>query len=258
MSNMGGLRKHMKITHATFLISCLAIAGIFPLSGFFSKDEILSATFEHSAILGIVMSFTAGLTAFYMFRLYYRIFWGEASHHEHTPHESPILMTFPLIFLSIFTVFSGVAGYFFFGHLVSADGQIYHIHLNLQVAITSTIIALIGIGIATWMYAKPKVIADKIAAAVPGFYRAASNRFYIDNIYIFITKKVIFGCVSTPIAWFDRHVIDGTMNGLATATNWSSERIKGLQSGRVQQYALVFLWATLILTFVVLLAIAKR
>ncbi|MDR2824819.1 MAG: NADH-quinone oxidoreductase subunit L [Prevotellaceae bacterium] len=257
MSAMGGLRKYMPITHITFAIFCLAIAGIPLFSGFWSKDEILTAAFEKNIWVGITMSFTAGLTAFYMFRLYYNIFWGKKHevHHEHIPHESPISMTFPLIFFAVVTL---TAGWLPFGKFVTADGQPYTIHLNTQIAIMSVLIALVGIGIASFMYLKPKALPDKIAEKVPNFYRAASNRFYIDNIYLFITKKVIFRCVSTPIAWFDRHVIDGAMNGLATVSNSASVKIKGLQSGRVQQYALVFLWGVIIATIVALITLAKR
>ena len=98
MSAMGGLRKYMPITHWTFLIACLAIAGIPPFSGFFSKDEILAACFQYSPAMGWVMTVIAAMTAFYMFRLYYGIFWGKENkelHAHHTPHESPLAMTFP-------------------------------------------------------------------------------------------------------------------------------------------------------------------
>jgi NADH-quinone oxidoreductase subunit L len=253
---MGGLRKYMPITHITFAIFCLAIAGIPLFSGFWSKDEILTAAFERNIWVGITMSFTAGLTAFYMFRLYYTIFWGKKyeSQHRHTPHESPISMTFPLIFFSVVTL---AVGWLPFGKFVTADGQSYEIHLNTKVAVMSVLTAFAGISIATVMYLKPKALADKIAAAVPNFYRAASNRFYIDNVYLFITRKVIFLCVSASIAWFDRHIIDGTMNRLATISNRLSEKIKVWQSGRVQQYALVFLWGTLIAAFIMILVVLK-
>ncbi|MCL1867902.1 MAG: NADH-quinone oxidoreductase subunit L [Paludibacter sp.] len=256
MKDMGGLRKYMKITHFTFLIFCLAIAGIPPFSGFFSKDEILAAAFDKNIWVGIIMSFTAGLTAFYMFRLYFNIFWGKEYkvEHGHTPHESPFSMAFPLVFFAVITIF---AGFIPFGEFVSADGQPYHIHLNWTVAAISIAIAVIGIAIATIMYMKPKTLPQKFAAAFPSLYRAASNRFYIDNIYIFITKKIIFRNVSTPIAWFDRHVIDGAMNGLATVSNYSSEKIKGLQSGRIQQYALVFIWGVIIATIIGMIVLAK-
>ena len=103
MSAMGGLRKYMPLTHATFLVACLAIAGIWPFSGFFSKDEILTACFAFSPVMGWVMTAIAGLTAFYMFRLYYGIFWGRENrelHAAHTPHEAPVTMTLPLLVLA--------------------------------------------------------------------------------------------------------------------------------------------------------------
>lgn len=110
MSAMGGLRKYMPITHWTFLIACLAIAGIPPFSGFFSKDEILAACFQYSPVMGWVMTVIAAMTAFYMFRLYYGIFWGKENkelHAHHTPHESPLAMTFPLMFLAVVTCGAG-------------------------------------------------------------------------------------------------------------------------------------------------------
>jgi NADH-quinone oxidoreductase subunit L len=256
MEKMGGLRKYMKITHITFLIFCLAIAGIPPFSGFFSKDEILAAAFEKNIWVGITMCLTAGLTAFYMFRLYFNIFWGKEYkvEHGHKPHESPFTMAFPLVFFAIITVF---AGFIPFGEFVSADGQPYHIHIDKMVATVSIVIAVIGIGIATLMYAKPTSFPKKIANTLPILYKASVNRFYIDNIYTFVTKKIIFRCISTPIAWFDRHVIDGAMNGLAYISNRSSEGIKGWQSGRIQQYALVFLFGTLIIAMIMLLVVLR-
>src|SRR5574344_3153136 len=109
---MGGLHKYMKITHITFLIACFAISGIPPFSGFFSKDEILSACFEFNPIMGWIMTAIAAMTAFYMFRLYYGIFWGKENvehHTEHKPHEAPASMTVPLIILSVVTTFVGFA-----------------------------------------------------------------------------------------------------------------------------------------------------
>ena len=106
---MGGLRKYMPITHITFLIACLAIAGIPPFSGFFSKDEILAACFQFSPVMGWIMTVIAAMTAFYMFRLYYGIFWGKdnSKQSSHTPHESPTAMTIPLIFLALVTCGAG-------------------------------------------------------------------------------------------------------------------------------------------------------
>ncbi|MDR1742935.1 MAG: NADH-quinone oxidoreductase subunit L [Dysgonamonadaceae bacterium] len=248
MKDMGGLRKYMRVTHFTFLIACLAIAGIPPFSGFFSKDEILVATFMFSPVMGYLMTFIAGLTAFYMFRLYYNIFWAKpcelkAGHdgHVHTPHEAPAVMTVPLVILAALTC---VVGYIVpFGKFISSDGSAYHIHIDLKVAVTSIVVAVIGIGIARVMYrGASRKIADGLERNFGLLYRAAVKRFYIDEIYQFITHKIIFALISKPVAWFDRHVVDAFFDGLAWIAHVAAAKIKGLQSGNVQSYAVVFLW----------------
>ena len=255
MQTMGGLRKYMPITHITFLIACLAISGIPPFSGFFSKDEILTACFQFSPVMGWIMTIIAGMTAFYMFRLYYGIFWGtenKALHAEHVPHESPLTMTFPLMFLAAVTCFCGWI--FPFGHFISSDGQAYDIHLDGQVAVTSIIVALIAIALATWMYARDRQpVADMLAKRFATLHKAAYKRFYMDEIWLFITKKIIFRCVSTPIAWFDRHVIDQFMNFLAWSTNALGETLQPIQSGKVQTYTMWFLGGIIVLTLTLLL-----
>lgn len=248
MSAMGGLRKYMPITHITFLIACLAISGIPPFSGFFSKDEILTAAFAYMPAMGWIMTAIAAMTAFYMFRLYYGIFWGTENvelHAKHTPHEAPLTMTFPLIFLAVVTC---VAGFIPFGHFVSADGQIYDIHLDWNVAGTSIIIAVASIFLATYMYiGKQQPKADALAEKFAGLHRWAYKRFYLDEVYQYVTHRIIFGHVSKPIAWFDRHIVDGFFNFLAWGTHALSFRIRGFQSGSVQKYAFVFLFGTLVL-----------
>lgn len=250
MSHMGGLRKYLPVTHITFLVACLAISGIPPFSGFFSKDEILAATFMFSPVLGVVMSFIAALTAFYMFRLYYNIFWGKESAHEHTPHEAPKSMTLPLVFLAVVTLF---AGFIPFGKFVSSNGMEYIIHLDWTVAGTSIVVAVASIALATWFYKGSNPVPDRLATTFSGLHRAAYRRFYMDELYLFITKRIIFNCVSRPIAWFDRHVIDGSLNGLANVTQRLSYSIRGLQSGQIQQYAYVILFGSLLILVVVLL-----
>ena len=244
---MGGLRKYMPITHITFLIGCLAIAGIPPFAGFFSKDEILVAAFENSMLWGLWMTAVAGLTAFYMFRLYYRIFWWNTPDYEkhgHVPHDAPWTMTLPLIILATVSI---VAGFIPFGELVTWNREVYHIHLNWTVATTSVVVAVVAILIATVMYRKENAISDKIANSVKGLWTAAYNRFYFDELYLFITHKIIFNLVSRPIAWFDRHIIDGTMDMFATIAHKASGAIKGLQSGSIQVYVLVYLLGALLL-----------
>ena len=255
MSAMGGLRKYMPITHITFLIACLAISGIPPFSGFFSKDEILTAAFAYMPAMGWIMTAIAAMTAFYMFRLYFGIFWGTENkqlHAEHTPHEAPLTMTFPLMFLAVVTC---VAGFIPFGHFVSADGQAYDIHLDWNVAGTSIIIAVASIFLATYMYMgerQPK--ADALAEKFGKLHRWAYKRFYMDEVYQYITHRIIFAHISKPIAWFDRHIIDGFFNFLAWGANALSMRIRGLQGGSVQAYAYVYLLGLLIVLAIAALA----
>lgn len=254
MSAMGGLRKYMPITHITFLISCLAIAGIPGLSGFFSKDEIITACFHYSPVLGWWMTLVAAMTAFYMFRLYYGIFWGKDNSEQyahHTPHESPWTMTLPLIILSVITVF---AGWMPFGHFISATGTAYDIHLDSSVAITSSVIAVLSIALATYIYAgKKQPVADKMQAALPRLHQWAYKRFYMDEVYQFVTHRIIFRYISRPIAWFDRHIIDGFFDFLAWGTQRLSLCIRGLQNGSVQTYAFVFFLGTLVLLLIMIL-----
>ena len=245
MKDMGGLRKYMPLTHWTFLIACLAIAGIPPFSGFVSKDEILTAVYHFNTGMGIWMTVTAGLTAFYMFRLYYNIFWGKEHKHAHTPHESPLSMTLPLMFLGLITI---VGGFIPFGKLVTADRADYTIHLDMMIATISVVVAVIAILFATYLYRKPSNVPTQMANKVRRLYIAAYHRFYIDEVYMFITKKIIFNGISRPIAWFDRHVVDGTMNGMASVTDWTSIKIRRFQSGSVQWYAYVFLVGVLTIT----------
>ena len=253
MSAMGGLRKYMPITHITFLIACLAIAGIPPFSGFFSKDEILAACFQFSPVMGWIMTVIAAMTAFYMFRLYYGIFWGKdnSKQSSHTPHESPTAMTIPLIFLALVTC---GAGFIPFGHFISSNGESYTIHLDWTVAGTSIVIALLSIALATYIFKGSKQpVADSLQRRFSGLWTAAYHRFYIDEVYQFITHKIIFRCISKPIAWFDRHVIDGTFDFIAWAANAASDSIRGFQSGQIQQYTYVFLCGALALILLLIL-----
>ncbi|MDD7258419.1 MAG: NADH-quinone oxidoreductase subunit L [Prevotellaceae bacterium] len=255
---MGGLRKYMPITHATFLISCLAIAGIPPFSGFFSKDEILVACYNFHPVMGAVMSGIAVMTAFYMFRLYYVIFWGKSYYESHVnegakkPHEAPLTMTVPLVILSFITCTVFLWG-FNAGTLVSANGIAFHSHINWPVAITSTVLALCAIAVATWMYKGEETpFADMLAKKMPRLHRAAYKRFYMDEIWMFITHKIIFRFISTPIAWFDRHVIDGTFDFLAWGANEAGESLRPWQSGDVRRYAIWFLTGTVALSLMLL------
>jgi NADH-quinone oxidoreductase subunit L len=247
ITGMGNLRKYLPVTHITFLIACLTIAGIPPFSGFFSKDEILAAAFHNNKLLFAIEYIVAGLTAFYMFRLYYGIFWGKNTHYHHTPHEAPKVMTIPLMILAFGSVF---AGFLPFHNLVTSDGLGFESHIDWMIAIPSVLIGVLGIVIATVMYKKETAIPDQVAGTFKHLYKWAHRKFYMDEVYLFVTRKIIYRYISEPIAWFDRHVIDGTMNGIAGIIQFASYAIKGFQSGRLQQYAFVFVGGTVVLVLI--------
>lgn len=246
MTEMGGLRKYLPITHITFLIACLTIAGVPPFSGFFSKDEILTAAWEHDKFLFFIEYAVAGLTAFYMFRLYFNVFWGKDRHYHHTPHESPLVMTGPLMFLAAASM---LTGFIPFSSLVTSDGEPFESHIEWMIAIPSILIGVVGILVAMWFYKKENSIPEKMAGGLRHLYKWSYNKFYMDEVYLFVTKKIIFNNISRPAAWFDRHVVDGTMNGIASATNRTSSGIKGFQSGQLQKYGFVFVSGVIILVF---------
>ena len=252
---MHGLRKYMPVTHWTFLIGCLAIAGIIPFSGFFSKDEILTACGEYSTLVYIWMSLVAALTAFYMFRLYFLIFWWkEHKVHDphHAPHDQPWPMTVPLIILALV---SCVAGFIPFGDFVTFNGHNHEFALDWTVAGISLAVAVISIAVAAKMYMKENPLPDKLAASMPRLWDWCHHRFYWDELYMFITHRIIFGLICKPIAWFDRHIIDGTMDAFATVTNKASCAIKGIQSGNVQTYVWIYLLGALALAAVTYLCL---
>jgi NADH-quinone oxidoreductase subunit L len=239
MGNMGGLRKFMPITHLTFLIACLAIAGIPPLAGFFSKEEILMTAWQSNKLIYYIALITAGITAFYMFRLYFSIFWNKTSSHSHHDHhgEGVWNMKLPLLVLAAAAV---VVGFVPFAHYVSASGKGEEITIPVSFSAAPIAMALAGIGLAFVLYYKENDRPQKLADALGGLYRTIRQKFYFDELYLFITKKIIFNGIAKPAAWFDKHIVDGLMNGLGWAMAGISVRIKTLQSGSVQSYALYF------------------
>ena len=250
MKDMGNLHKYMKITSITFLIACLAIAGIPPFSGFFSKDEILAAAFHNQPTVFWTLWIVAGLTAFYMFRLYFGIFFNGKRDYEHKPHESGLPMAIPLMILAVFSVFTGLIP---FSEFISSDNKPFEMHIDMVVASLSVVAAIVGIVVAYTMYFKDSNKPAAVAARLKGLYTASLNKFYLDEVWMFITKKVIFNCVSRPIAWFDRHVIDGTMDNIANVTQKASHRVRGLQSGQMQRYVAFLVAGTILIAILVLI-----
>ena len=249
MNDMGGLRKSLPITHITFLLACLAIAGIPPFAGFFSKEAILSSAFHGNLLVYYVALATSGLTAFYMFRLYFKIFWSKPiGHHaeEHNHEKDTWAMNIPLLVLAVGAVF---AGFIPFGSFVSADGKAIELPFHLTFSIAPVAVGLLGILIASSMY---RIKSDKPKKVIEAFGRAYSwayHKYYIDEIYMFVTKRVLFNLIGRPAAWFDRNVVDGMINGYASITTATSEAIKPMQSGRLQTYSLFFLGGVLLIAF---------
>ncbi|WP_297792964.1 NADH-quinone oxidoreductase subunit L [uncultured Eudoraea sp.] len=244
LKDMGGLRKYMPITNITFLIAALAIAGIPPLAGFWSKDEILVAAFEHSKFIYIIGLFVAGLTAFYIFRIYFGIFWGKEGNYQQKPHESPGSMTAPLLVLAFLSI---AVGFIPFSEFISPDKAGFETHINYPLAAIAVIAALIGIALSWLFYKKENTLADQFANRLGVLFTWAFHKFYMDELYLFVTKKILFNLIARSAARFDKKYVDGTMVGIGNQTVNTSEKIKGLQSGKVQDYAFAFIAGAVIL-----------
>jgi len=237
MKDMGGLRKLMPLTNIAFLIACLAIAGIPPFSGFFSKEEILTAAYQSNKLIYVIGVFTSMLTAFYMFRLYFNIFHNKESHTDLHHGEGTLSMKLPL---DILTICVALVGFVPFSSFVTSDNIPIATHVDIMFSILPVALSVAAILFAAKLYRKQNDLPDKIANSLGGIYRATYKKFYIDEIYLFITKKIIFNLIGRPAAWIDKNIVDGFMNLLATITAKISALIKGLQSGKVQSYALYF------------------
>ena len=251
IKDMGGLRKFLPVTHITFLIACLSIAGVPPFAGFFSKEEILLAAYQHNTFIFWLGLFTSALTAFYMFRLYFSIFWKEASiakdltgHRTNPSPERSFAIVFPLVLLAIG---AAISGFIPFGKFVSSNGVPLLTELHLKFSLLPVALAITGIFIAMVLYRIPNKKPDKIANWFSGIYKATYHKFFIDELYLFITKKIIFNLVGRPAAWIDKNVVDGFVNFTGNTTQDISEKIKGVQSGKVQQYAIYFLVGVILL-----------
>jgi NADH-quinone oxidoreductase subunit L len=253
--DMGGLARKMPVTHATFLAATLAIAGIFPLAGFFSKDEILaSALGSHFYGIFAVALLVAGMTAFYMFRIYFVAFWGSArSHHAEDAHEAPAVMWVPLAVLALGSV---VAGFVPMAEFVAIGEPLEHEGIDFAIAIPATLVALAGIGLAWFFYAGDTRRADRAVEVLGAAYRIVKQKFYIDEVYLFVTHQIIIRFISRPIAWFDRYVVDGGVNLSAWLTCMVGAGLRPLQTGQVQTYGVWYVGGALFVLLVLWAALA--
>jgi len=237
IKGMGGLRKLMPVTHISFLVACLAIAGIPPFAGFFSKEEILTAAFRANKFIYSIGLLVSGLTAFYMFRLYFSIFWGKEAAVHGSHGEGTATMRLPLVILTAGTL---LAGFVPFSNYVSSDSIPFATSVDWIFSIAPVALAALAILLAANLYKKENDKPQKIASLLGGLYQSAYRKFYIDEIYVFITKKIIFNGIGRPAAWIDKNMVDGLMNGMASVTAKAAAFIKGIQSGKIQSYTLYF------------------
>lgn len=247
---MGGLWKKMPITGTTFLIGVLAISGVPPFAGFFSKDEILANALHngHPIIYGVGL-FTAFLTAFYMSRLFFVAFCGPEKPENHT-HESPWSMTIPLMILAFFSFIGGWAAlpehnFSFFVHY----GEFEHEAIDWGLAGISVLAGLLGIGLAYIIYLKKLIAAESIVARFPGIYKVLQNKYYIDEVYLWLINNVMGG-LAKVLYWFDIFVIDGIINGIAFITRGSAKTLRRTSTGQLQTYAMVFFFAVVVIFMV--------
>jgi NAD(P)H-quinone oxidoreductase subunit 5 len=278
MRVMGGLRKYMPITAVTFLIGTLAISGIPPFAGFWSKDEILASTFAANPVMWAVGWLTAGITAFYMFRMYFSTFEGEFKgnqkeliarvklensgdaaleahdshdshdHHADKPHESPLSMTFPLMALAVPSILVGLVGTpfgnYFEAFIHAPSEKVESIPVEgftpefLAMAGSSVGIAAIGISLAVLMYLQKKISADAIAKSIQPLYMLSKNKWYFDEIYDF---AFVQGSrrLARQVLEVDSKIVDGLVNLAGFVTVVTGEALKYFENGRAQFYALV-------------------
>ncbi|MDY7034310.1 MAG: NADH-quinone oxidoreductase subunit L [Thermodesulfobacteriota bacterium] len=278
MRKMGALKSHVPKTYWTFLIATLAIAGIFPFAGFFSKDEILWNAFQTSTLLWVLGAGAALMTSFYMFRAVFMTFHGESRVDPEVAkhiHESPPVMTNPLIVLAILSTIGGFVGIpiikgwnvfhdflspitgghavesakITFTHLAYASGQAasageaahHHVGLEILMMIVSLIIAFGGLGLAYYMYIKDPSAPKRLAERFRGLYNLLSNKWFVDEIYDFLFVNPIKRGSGFLWRFFDAKVVDGMVNGSGGLVRWGSSVLKRIQTGYVQNYALSIL-----------------
>jgi NADH-quinone oxidoreductase subunit L len=234
---MGGLIKKMKITSMTFIIASLSLAGIPPLSGFFSKDEILTVTYEHGYIflyyLGLI---TAFLTAFYMARLVFIVFFGE-EREKHSVHKTPWCMTVPLIILSIFSVVYGLINETFASYIYFQTSQIPE--ANLMVIGESVAAASVGILLGWLIYGKKVISSEALSTKFRPIHQFLFNQYYLNELYRLIYEKVVLN-TSSLFNWCDRKIVDGIFDNTTSLISRMGAKLRLIHSGRVQNYALIF------------------
>lgn len=267
---MGGLKKHMPVTYMTFLIGTIAISGIPPLAGFFSKDQILAAAFEHNKLLFVLGMIVSLMTAFYMFRLLFLTFHGSfrgTHEQEHHLHESPFTMTFPLIVLAIFSVIAGFIGFphalgeqmgihNWFDDFLKTSVSSVHTEAHLTTELTmmgiTTALILIVIFIARSIYVGKGAIPEDEKVERKGLQKLIYNKYYVDELYNALFTRPVDKLSAFFQNFMDNKIVDGIVNGLGKTTTKGGSYVRILQSGNINAYAILFILAITLLFLIIL------
>ena len=243
---MGGLRKRMPVTFATMTIGVLAISGLPPFAGFFSKDEILGAAAAVSTPLYVLATLTAFMTAFYMARLLFVAFMGEPANPDCKAHEVSWFMRVPLIILAALAVVSGLWGHLAgFGDWVRF-GAPEHGGIDLTIAAVSTVLSLAALWLAWNIYVTKRWSSDAIAKKFGVLYTLSFHKYYIDEFYALLSKYLVDG-VGKILYWIDIYIVDGIVNSLAYFVGFCSKLFTRAQTGQAQQYVAVFFCGVILL-----------
>jgi NADH-quinone oxidoreductase subunit L len=232
LRQMGGLRKHMPITAITLFCASLAISGFPFTSGFFSKDAILVAAYERAPWMYWIGVLTAGMTAFYVFRAWFMAFMGEYRGHAH-PHESPLVMTGPLMILAVLSL---AGGFINVPHIL--EPMFAEKAENQTLAWLSAAVGIVGILLAYVFYVAKRGLADSFAKAAGGLYTLVLNKYFVDEAYdAGLVEPLVEG--SRTVLWrgIDAGLIDGTVNGVATRSRGVGSILRLIQSGNIRSYA---------------------
>lgn len=241
---MGGLRHKMPVTFAAMTIGVLAISGIPPFAGFFSKDEILLVVSQVSMPLYIIAVVTSFMTAFYMARLLFVVFCGPEKPDNH-PHEAPMSMRIPLVVLGVLAVIGGYIPYAnHFGDWVRF-GAASHEGLNWSIAATSTVLSILAISLAWFIYGSRKVSADNLSWRFHTLYKLSFHKYYIDEFYLWLNHTFVDG-IGKILYWLELYVIEGIITGIASFPVRLGNVLREGQTGKLQRYGLVMFGAILI------------
>jgi NADH-quinone oxidoreductase subunit L len=257
MRKMGGLRQHMPITFVTMLIGSLALVGVFPLSGFWSKDEILADAWEDKPWVFVVAMTGVFLTALYVGRMLFLTFGGEykggeaeepdhGGHHGE-PHESPFLMAAPLVLLAFMAAFAGFLNFDdWLGTIIEGwlphetEELVTHSEFSLWIAVASGALGIAGLALAWLLYGLKVIDTERIRSAAKPLTTVLENRYYLDYLYQeILVKNVLLGGVAAVTAMWDRYVIDDVVNGVARLAAWTGDKARQAQVGQAQLYASV-------------------